>query len=43
MNSTLRKTTIATALQRFGDDDLAENTRSLLETPRLPKRQNDSL
>ena len=32
MNSTPRKTTIATALQRFGDDDLAENTRSLLET-----------
>ena len=31
MNSTPRKTTIATVLQRFGDDDLAENTRSLLE------------
>ena len=32
MNRTPRKTTIAAALQRFGDDDLAENTRSLLET-----------
>ena len=31
MNSTPRKTTIATALQRFEDDDLGENTRSLLE------------
>ena len=32
MNGTPRKTTIATALQCFGDDDLAENARRLLET-----------